>query len=91
MIPGGRSFRGSRGACFAQILMKNLPATPGPTESYEPQCTPSVSNGPSTEALAQQVKSTFKPGEFKNFISLNFQPPLSPELVHLTNPDNRLH
>ncbi|XP_026213865.1 adenosine deaminase domain-containing protein 1 [Anabas testudineus] len=62
MIPVGGSFRGSRGAGFAQILMKNGPATPGLTESYEPQSTLSVSTDYIKEALVQQVKSTYNPG-----------------------------
>lgn len=71
MITAGGSFRGSRGACFAQILMKNLPATPGVAESYEPQSTPSISNSPSKQALDQQVKRTYRPGEFQNVVCLN--------------------
>ncbi|XP_070769708.1 adenosine deaminase domain-containing protein 1 [Enoplosus armatus] len=71
MFPAGGSFRGSRGASFAQILMKNLPTTPGLTESYEPL---STSTGPSKHAFDQQVKNTFKPGPA-------FKPKASPEVL----------
>ncbi|XP_067456068.1 adenosine deaminase domain-containing protein 1 isoform X2 [Thunnus thynnus] len=60
MLPSGVSFRGSRGACFAQILMKNLPASSsGLTKSCEP---PSTLPGPGKDVFDQQVKSTFKSG-----------------------------
>ncbi|XP_071314295.1 adenosine deaminase domain-containing protein 1 isoform X1 [Trachinotus anak] len=63
MFPAGGSFRGSRGACFAQILMKNLPVTScaGLTERYEPLSTPSTLNEPSKDVFHQQGKNTVKP------------------------------
>uniref|UniRef100_A0A3P8RP68 Adenosine deaminase domain containing 1 (testis-specific) n=1 Tax=Amphiprion percula TaxID=161767 RepID=A0A3P8RP68_AMPPE len=56
MFPTGRSFRGSRGACFAMV-MKNLPAESGLMQSYEP---PSTLNSPGKYAFDQQVDSTFR-------------------------------
>lgn len=82
MFPAGGSFRGSRGACFAQILMKNS----GLTESYEH---PSTSRGRSKDVFDQQVKSTFRRGEFQNVICLNltdlYGEHLSPVII--INPD----
>ncbi|XP_065815032.1 adenosine deaminase domain-containing protein 1 [Labrus bergylta] len=43
MFPAGGSFRGSRGACLAHILMKNLPASPGLTKSHDPPATSNAS------------------------------------------------
>ncbi|KAM4555706.1 adenosine deaminase domain-containing protein 1 [Odontesthes bonariensis] len=43
MFPAGGSFPGSRGACFAQILMKNLPAPSEINPTYKP---PSTLTGP---------------------------------------------
>ncbi|KAK2848811.1 hypothetical protein Q5P01_008645 [Channa striata] len=62
MIPAGRSFPGSRGSSFAQILMKNLPKTPGLPLSCESQSTLPASNGARKDALDQQVKSAYTPG-----------------------------
>ncbi|XP_023128367.2 adenosine deaminase domain-containing protein 1 [Amphiprion ocellaris] len=56
MFPTGRSFRGSRGACFAMV-MKNLPVESGLMQSYEP---PSTLNSPGKYAFDQQVDSTFR-------------------------------
>ncbi|KAM7389054.1 hypothetical protein PAMP_023051 [Pampus punctatissimus] len=59
MFPSGQSFGGSRGACFAQILMKNLPASrPEVNQSCEPL---STLPDPGKDVFNQQVKSTFKP------------------------------
>ncbi|KAF3694203.1 Adenosine deaminase domain-containing protein 1 Testis nuclear RNA-binding protein [Channa argus] len=57
MIASGGSFPRSRGSSFAQILMKNLPATPGLTQSYESQSTLPIPKGPRKDVLHQQVKS----------------------------------
>ncbi|TMS17841.1 hypothetical protein E3U43_001910 [Larimichthys crocea] len=54
MFPAGGSFQSSRGACFAQNLRKNWPATSGPTESYERRYN---SNSPSKGGFDRQVKS----------------------------------
>ncbi|XP_040904353.1 adenosine deaminase domain-containing protein 1 [Toxotes jaculatrix] len=74
MFPTGGSFRGSRGASFAQILMKNLPVNAQLTEPYKPPLTPSASNGPCKDAFNRQVKSAFKPGPA-------VKPKFSPELL----------
>ncbi|XP_034546854.1 adenosine deaminase domain-containing protein 1 [Notolabrus celidotus] len=58
MFPTCGSPRGSRGASFAQILMKNLPATSG-LATYEPL---PASNSPSQDVNKQQVTKTFTSG-----------------------------
>lgn len=69
MLPSSVSYRGSRGACFAQILMKNLPASlSGLTKSCEPL---STSPSPGKDVFDQHMKTTFKSGEFQNVIDLN--------------------
>ncbi|KAM9357356.1 adenosine deaminase domain-containing protein 1 [Symphorus nematophorus] len=47
------SFRASRGASFAQLLMNNLPATTEPAESCAPL---STSNGPGEDVFDQRVR-----------------------------------
>ncbi|XP_071772298.2 adenosine deaminase domain-containing protein 1 [Centroberyx gerrardi] len=58
MFSSGGSYRGSRGACFAQILKKNLPSSPGLTGSYLPPCT---SKGLSQNMFEPAVSSASKP------------------------------
>ncbi|XP_041845266.1 adenosine deaminase domain-containing protein 1 [Melanotaenia boesemani] len=57
MFPAG----GSRGACFAQILQKNLPTAPEMNQSYRPSTT---SNSPSKHDSDKQEKGSFRPGSF---------------------------
>ncbi|XP_039976689.1 adenosine deaminase domain-containing protein 1 isoform X2 [Xiphias gladius] len=61
MFPAGGSFRGSRGACFAKILTKNLPVTSEQPEPCKPPSTLSTSISPSEDVFDQQMKGTLKP------------------------------
>nr|XP_033488727.1 adenosine deaminase domain-containing protein 1 isoform X4 [Epinephelus lanceolatus] len=86
MFPAGGSFRGSRGASFAKILMKNLPASPG-RELYQPL---STSDSPDKDVFDHQGKNTFKHGPAA-------KPTASPEILidryrkGETNPVSLLH
>ncbi|XP_036933482.1 adenosine deaminase domain-containing protein 1 isoform X1 [Acanthopagrus latus] len=53
MFQARGSFQGSMGSPFAKTLMKNLPAKPGLTESYEPL---PASSDPSEDVFRQQSK-----------------------------------
>nr|XP_020476314.1 adenosine deaminase domain-containing protein 1 isoform X1 [Monopterus albus] len=61
MFQARQSFRGFRGASFAQISKKDLPATSGLRDSYETPSTPSTSDGPSKHVFEQQAKNAFEP------------------------------
>lgn len=74
------SFRGSRGACFAQMLMKNLPVTSDATEPCKPPPVQSTVNYSSEDVFTQQERSTVKTGEFTAVNSLIICPLHSPAL-----------
>ncbi|CAK6965337.1 adenosine deaminase domain-containing protein 1 [Scomber scombrus] len=60
MLPSGVSFRSSRGASFAQILMKNLPDS---ESRLSTSCQPlSTAPSPEKDVFDKQVKSTNKSG-----------------------------
>ena len=65
MFPAGGSFPGSRGACFAQILMKNLPASSEINPTYKP---PSTLAGPRKHDSDKQGKRSFAFGSFECFV-----------------------
>ncbi|XP_072252429.1 adenosine deaminase domain-containing protein 1 [Leuresthes tenuis] len=62
MFPAGGSFPGSRGACFAQILMKNLPASSEINPTYKP---PSTLTGLRKHDSDKQGKRSFEFGSFE--------------------------
>lgn len=85
MIPAHGSFRGSRGACFAQVLMKNLPATTGLSQTCKAMSSMSISYDQNKEVLHQQPKSTYRHGEFHNDIGLILPAAFIITISHLTN------
>uniref|UniRef100_A0A8D3DYA5 Adenosine deaminase domain-containing protein 1 n=1 Tax=Scophthalmus maximus TaxID=52904 RepID=A0A8D3DYA5_SCOMX len=54
-------FQCSRGASFAQMLMKDLPVKPGLTEAYRPPSAPSISHGQGKDVFCQQVNNALTP------------------------------
>ncbi|XP_075961431.1 adenosine deaminase domain-containing protein 1 isoform X1 [Anarhichas minor] len=72
MFPARGSCRGSRGASFAQILMKNAPPTPTSGLSDPHTHPPALNHRPSEDHFNQKVKSTFKRG-------YAFKPSVSPQ------------
>nr|XP_019961245.1 PREDICTED: adenosine deaminase domain-containing protein 1 [Paralichthys olivaceus] len=74
MFSSRGSLRGSRGACFAQLLMKNLPATPELTEPHKYPSALSTPEGPGKDIFDQQVKNTFKP-------AVDLKPKVSPKML----------
>ncbi|XP_068561389.1 adenosine deaminase domain-containing protein 1 [Cebidichthys violaceus] len=71
MFPARGSCRGSGGASFAQILMKNAPPTSGPTDSH---AHPSAVNRPAEDHFDQKGRSAFKRGHAS-------KPPVSPQTL----------
>ncbi|XP_069388200.1 adenosine deaminase domain-containing protein 1 [Paralichthys olivaceus] len=74
MFSSRGSLRGSRGACFAQLLMKNLPARPELTEPHKYPSALSTPEGPGKDIFDQQVKNTFKP-------AVDLKPKVSPKML----------
>ncbi|KAG7237956.1 hypothetical protein INR49_031472 [Caranx melampygus] len=60
MFSADGSFRGSRGACFTQILMKNLPVTSDRTGPCKPPPGQSTVDYSSGHVFTQQERSTVK-------------------------------